>query len=45
MKQMTEAELRKLLQEAYEAGAADNYQGTADRESRDEYVDLVMEDL
>lgn len=45
MKQMTEAELRKLLEEAYEAGAADNYQGDSDKQTRDEYVNLVMEDL
>lgn len=46
MKQMTEAELRKLLEEAYEAGAEDSvWHKEATKETRDEYVDKVISEV
>ena len=45
MKMMSEEKLKQLLEEAYEAGANDQSSGTADKETRDDYVLHTMAEL
>ena len=45
MKQVTEAQLRQLLEDAYEKGAEDGYANIADSSTRDEYVAEVISEV